>query len=237
MAWWSPALWGAAIGGGIDLLRGRDPRRGALLGGATGGLLGGKESLLGQTEFGKKLFETGSIFQPSNPSASVAGTIQSSPEFLKATTPEIGMANTFNTAQGGLYNQIGAPASYLGSTGELGANMGLINAMDAAPVAAFGATAPSILQGSITGGLTNLSDTLPLEKMASDAASQTGMLDSLKEYATPQNLIGVSALLSNMANTPRPVASNMGGNQITGTPPKFAPFTTGQVYTRKRGNR
>jgi hypothetical protein len=54
---------------------------------------------------------------------------------------------------------------------------------------------------------------------------------------TPQNLIGVSNILSNMANTPRPVASNMGGSQITGTPPKFEPFTTGQVYTRKRGNR
>ena len=54
---------------------------------------------------------------------------------------------------------------------------------------------------------------------------------------TPQNLIGVSNILSNMNNMPRPVASNMGGTQITGTPPKFAPFTTGQVFTRKRGNR
>jgi hypothetical protein len=59
---------------------------------------------------------------------------------------------------------------------------------------------------------------------------------SLGEYATPQNLIGVSNILSNMNNMPRPVA-NMGGNQITGTPPKFEPFQTGQVYTRKRGNR
>ena len=54
---------------------------------------------------------------------------------------------------------------------------------------------------------------------------------------SPQNLLGVSTLLTNMNNMPRPVASNMGGNQITGTPPKFAPFTTGQVFTRKRGNR
>lgn len=54
---------------------------------------------------------------------------------------------------------------------------------------------------------------------------------------TPQNLLGVSTLLSTMNNMPRPVASNMGGNQISGTPPKFEPFQTGQVYTRKRGNR
>jgi hypothetical protein len=59
----------------------------------------------------------------------------------------------------------------------------------------------------------------------------------LGDSITPQNLIGVSSILSNMANTPRPVASNMGGSQITGTPPKFEPFQTGQVYTRKRGNR
>ena len=56
----------------------------------------------------------------------------------------------------------------------------------------------------------------------------------LGDDLTPQNLLGVSALLSNMNRTPAPVASNMGGNQITGTPPKFEPFTTGQVYTRKR---
>jgi len=59
----------------------------------------------------------------------------------------------------------------------------------------------------------------------------------LGDSITPQNLVGVSNILSNMANTPRPVASNMGGSQITGTPPKFEPFQTGQVYTRKRGNR
>ena len=59
----------------------------------------------------------------------------------------------------------------------------------------------------------------------------------LGDNITPQNLVGVSNILSNMSNTPRPVASNMGGSQITGTPPKFEPFQTGQVYTRKRGNR
>jgi hypothetical protein len=59
----------------------------------------------------------------------------------------------------------------------------------------------------------------------------------LGDSITPQNLLGVSSILSNMNNMPRPVASNMGGTQITGTPPKFEPFQTGQVYTRKRGNR
>jgi hypothetical protein len=58
----------------------------------------------------------------------------------------------------------------------------------------------------------------------------------LGDYVTPQNLLGVSSILSNMNSMPRPVASG-GGGQITGTPPQFQPFQTGQVYTRKRGNR
>jgi hypothetical protein len=61
--------------------------------------------------------------------------------------------------------------------------------------------------------------------------AQTELGDSI----TPQNLLGVSSVLSNMNSLPRPVAS--GGNTITGTPYKFDPFQTGQVYTRKRGNR
>lgn len=56
---------------------------------------------------------------------------------------------------------------------------------------------------------------------------------SLGEYATPQNLIGVSNLLGSMSDMPRPVAASGGGMQ-GGTPPKFEPFKTGQVYTRKK---
>jgi hypothetical protein len=59
---------------------------------------------------------------------------------------------------------------------------------------------------------------------------------NIPDYVTPENLIGVSSILSNMNSMPRPVASG-GGGQITGTPPQFQPFQTGQVYTRKRGNR
>jgi hypothetical protein len=58
---------------------------------------------------------------------------------------------------------------------------------------------------------------------------------NIPDYVTPQNLLGVSNILSNMNNMPRPVAS--GANTITGTPPKFELFQTGQVYTRKRGDR
>ena len=56
---------------------------------------------------------------------------------------------------------------------------------------------------------------------------------SLGDELTPQNLLGVSMLLNNMNTMPRPVATSGGGMQ-GGTPPKFEPFKTGQVYERKR---
>jgi hypothetical protein len=55
---------------------------------------------------------------------------------------------------------------------------------------------------------------------------------SVNENLTPQNLLGLSSILNNMESLPRPVAS--GANTITGTPPKFAQFGTGQVFERKR---
>ena len=59
--------------------------------------------------------------------------------------------------------------------------------------------------------------------------------DELGNSFTPQNLLGVSMLLNNM-NQAQPMPSGGGGTQ-GGTPPKFEPFVTGQVYGRKkRGN-
>lgn len=53
-----PVVMGAGIGALGSAVTGRNPLQGALLGGATGGILGGKESLLGKTAFGKNLFGT-----------------------------------------------------------------------------------------------------------------------------------------------------------------------------------
>ncbi len=72
------------------------------------------------------------------------------------------------------------------------------------------------------------------EGLLSNAIGNIGdKFSGLSEYATPQNLLGVSALLSNMNEMPRPVAASGGGMQ-GGTPPKFEPFVTGKVYERKR---
>tara|TARA_R110000822_G_scaffold202754_1_gene339761 strand:+ start:268 stop:999 length:732 start_codon:yes stop_codon:yes gene_type:complete len=43
----APVLWGAGIGAVTSLIRGKDPLKGALIGGASGGLFGGSQSLFG----------------------------------------------------------------------------------------------------------------------------------------------------------------------------------------------
>jgi hypothetical protein len=65
-----PALIGAGIGGGVNLLRGKDPLKGALLGGATGAVTGGvgnyfnTGSLLGASEVGKQVAQNAMIGAP-----------------------------------------------------------------------------------------------------------------------------------------------------------------------------
>lgn len=71
-----PVVMGAGIGALGSAVTGRNPLQGALLGGATGGILGGKESLLGKTAFGQKLF--GSAAGGFDPTTAVGGALPAS---------------------------------------------------------------------------------------------------------------------------------------------------------------
>jgi hypothetical protein len=178
-----PALKAVGINAGVNLLRRKPLFENAGTAAVTGATFGGSDSLLGQTDFGKGLFNS----MPSS-IANVPvqeGTIES----------VMGPATASGTYLNKDYftNILGSPV-YTGNEG---------------------------LLSQIGTGAESLFDT-----------AKSNLPD-----ITPQNLLGVSTLLSTMNNMPRPVASNMGGNQISGTPPKFEPFQTGQVYTRKRGNR
>jgi len=219
-----------AIGGGVGLLTG------GLRGGLTGAALGGLGGAAGNAFKGANFLQGASAVPTSS---SVAGTIQAAPEFLKATVPEIGMANTFNTAQGGLLGATGTPAAYLGSTGEIGANMGLVNAMNAAPVAAFGSTSPSMLQGAVTGGLTNLSGTGELERMAAEAAANPGGWEafkkSLPDYVTPQNVLGATSILASMQQPQRQMPSMSGGGVRQGQTQGLNVRMGGAQLIRRRG--
>jgi hypothetical protein len=90
------ALIGAAFGGGKALVSGEDPLQAALLGGITGGAMSGVTSALlpGAATAGAEVGKT--VAAP----VVAQGTTAAAPEMLKATLPEIGMANSFNAVTG-----------------------------------------------------------------------------------------------------------------------------------------
>lgn len=177
--------------------------------------------------------------------------LRKKPLLENATTAGVtgGVLGGFNG--GSLFSS--APSAVPTTSGAFEASMGLGNAYNAGAAAGANAgTIESVMGAAGADGVFRNPDYFanilgsPVytgnEGLLSQIGTGAGSIwdtakTELGDSITPQNLIGVSSILSNMANTPRPVASNMGGNQITGTPPKFEPFQTGQVYTRKRGNR
>jgi hypothetical protein len=177
-----PALKAVGINAGVNLLRRKPLFENAGTAAVTGATFGGSDSLLGQTDFGKGLFNSmpssiANVPVQEGTIESVMGPATASGTYLDKDYFANILGNQVYTGNEGLLSQIGTGA----------------------------------------GSLFDMAKT------------------NIPDYVTPQNLIGVSSILSNMNSMPRPVAS--GGNTITGTPYKFDPFPTGQVYTRKRGNR
>ena len=179
--------------------------------------------------------------------------LRKKPLFQNAGTAAVtgGVLGGFNG--GGLFSSNPAVASSAPtSAGAFEASMGLNNAYNAGSLAGLpgSGTIESVMGAAGADGVFRNPEYFanvlgsPVYTGNEGLLSQIGtgaesLFDTAKANLpdiTPQNLLGVSSLLSTMNNAPRPVA-NMGGGQITGTPPKFEPFQTGQVYTRKRGNR
>jgi hypothetical protein len=253
------AMIGASVGA---LSNPKKPLKGALIGGtmgyAGGSALGGSGGLLGSSssplsaggisngavtnalaggDVGKGLAINGSALAGSSAAPGSTAFWQG------ANTAGVGNGLNVSNAMGGVPG-----------TGAFEASMGLNKAYNAGSAAGLpgSGTIESVMGQAGADGVFRNSDYFanimgsPVYTGNEGLLSQIGtgansIFDTAKtelgDSITPQNLIGVSNILSNMNSMPRPVASNMGGSQITGTPPKFEPFQTGQVYTRKRGNR
>lgn len=115
MAWWIPVLQAIGINAAKNVVTGQDPLKGTIEAGVTGGVLGAFNP--------SGAVSAGDAAVASNEAAALS---QNSVANLTGNVPtsEIGMANTFNTSQGGLLSE--SPAKYLGSTGEIGSNMGFV---------------------------------------------------------------------------------------------------------------
>ena len=110
----APLLWGAGLGALGGLIAGKDPLKGALVGGATGGLLGG--------------LPAGAWSGGAAEAAKSAG--------LSSIDPMSGV--------GAFLEPASQTSGIVGSTGELGANMGLINPMTSAPTEMFASKIPNM---------------------------------------------------------------------------------------------
>jgi hypothetical protein len=74
-------------------------------------------------------------------------------------------------------------------------------------------------EGLLSNGMSNITDMMP---------------QSLSEYATPQNLLGVGQVLSAMPSNQAPL-QNIGSGQISqGQMPQYTPFNTGTPAWKKR---
>lgn len=76
-------------------------------------------------------------------------------------------------------------------------------------------------EGLLSNGISGLTDMMP---------------QSLSEYATPKNLLGVAQVMSAMPENKAPL-QNIGGGQIShGQMPQYVPFNTGTTQTWKKRN-
>ena len=185
----APALLPIAIGAGVGALgsslTGRNPIQGALLGGALGGIGG---------ELIPAFQGAGQATATSASTAANAGG-----NYLASTEAPIGMFNTFNTATG---NPLTNPAAQIvGSTGEIGPNLGLVNPMTAAD---YSPLMTRMGQGISEGGLAarNAAETTP------------SFFDGISDYFTPQNVIGAAALMNQQSAAPQ--MSSVGGGGVRG---------------------
>lgn len=209
-----PIMIGAGIGGGLNLIRGKNPLQGALLGGAGGALTGGIGGAMGGGATGG----AGSGLASGTGSA-IAGT--GIPLSAVQNGVGQGIQLAANTAPSTLMD-FGITPLAAGSgltTADLAFQPSLVNSLG-------GSGSVNNLAQYATGTGTNL--------MASTPSSLDKFYKYAKDYATPQNLLGVAQLATE--NNQAPLQRIGGGDISRGQMPQYVPFNVGEVQTwKKRG--
>lgn len=236
-----PVLVGAGIGALGSALAGRNPLQGALIGGASGGIFGGKESLLGQTELGKSLFATAI---PSGAIPAEAARNMLSPTLQLG--QEIGSPALYSGASSLSQPAIGA----LGTTGEMGgANLlgaGIANKVPAvtdtlANAAIQPVASPSMFTSPFQGGIGNMISDEQWQAVANEASKNPDTWSKFQQFAkenlTPNNMLGVASLVKNYSPQQPMPRSSGGGASVgvsRGQAPQIPTFNVGSVVQRKK---
>lgn len=211
----APILWGAGIGALSSMAFGKDPIKGAVLGGATGGLLD-------KIPAGSFNLSTGSI--PDVASGFAAGSNPAA--FLAPTGQEIGMANAFNLATNAPLNVASSAVPTTGSIiGEIGgANLvgaglpqSVTSMQDFAASQMYGAN-NTMLNEPMLGGI-NALDSADYAKIASTPAQSTSSIfDEIRPYLNVRDLTGAAQVASQYQ--PRPLPTPQSGQVTRGQAPQ-----------------
>ena len=202
-------LLGAAVGGGSQLLRGKDPLKGALTGAALGGLGGAAGGLMGG---GAAAGTAGSGVGGSLG----AGAIPTSASAFEAS---MGLPNSAFLANGGsLGTALGGRASQMGMSA-IGGGSTLYN-----PEYYANVLGNPVYTGG--GGL--------LSQVGTGAGSiWDSAKASLPDYVTPQNVLGAASIISNTPQQQMPVAP--GGGVSAGKPSGLNVSMGNAQLIRRRG--
>jgi hypothetical protein len=209
----APLLWGAGLGALGSLVMGKDPLKGALVGGATGGLLGSIPAL-GAGGVGAS---TGASVASAAPTAmgvqlAPAATIGLEAPISYSLAPEIATGAGVNLTQGAS-NLATINAPYAGFSGgitnELGANMAFN------PVNGLGMPSSSSVLGK--GSIDNLaqySTGTGYDLMA----KQPTMFDQISPYLNVKDVSGAAQIASQFQ--PEPLPTPQSGNVTRGQAPQ-----------------
>lgn len=218
-------LIGAGVGALGSAMMGKDPIKGAAIGGTLGAGYGGATSALKGGSFMEGAFP---FMGETTKAASLGNIAQGGGATLPAWTPEIGMANTFNTGA----NIVGSAPATVSGLGSIAPNMGIVNTVggsaitNPANLASVAADyAPSMMYTApISGGLTAASTSVPMmQKLGYTVDEIKNMLPEMTTQNVGNVIGGANIARQYMQRPPLPQAPSGGIKQ--GNPPSVTPIS------------
>lgn len=219
----APVLIGAGVGALGSAIMGKDPLKGAAIGGTLGAGYGGAESALKGGSFMEGAFP---FMGETTKAASLSNIAQGGGATLPAWTPEIGMANTFNTGA----NIVGNAPATVSGLGSIAPNMGLVNTVGGSaitnPANLSGVVSnysPAIMSAAGQGGLNAAATSVPMMQQLGYTVDE--IKNMLPEMTTQNvgNVIGGANIAKQyMQRPPLPQAPSGGIKQ--GNPPSVTPI-------------
>ena len=219
----APVLIGAGVGALGSTLMGGSPLKGALLGGTVGAGYGGVSSAMKGGSFMEGAFPfLGETVKP----ASMGAIAQGGGATMPAWTPEIGMANTFNTGA----NIVGNAAPTVTGLGGIAPNMGLVNKIGESTIinpanlsSVVADCSPAIIGTASQGGLQAASTAQPLlDRFGMSWDSIKNALPEMNAQNVGNVIGGANIAKQYMQRPPLPQAPTGGIKQ--GNPPQATPI-------------